>query len=428
MILAIYRAVGTMGGPVIRAFLKARLKRGKEHPGRFGERLGQIVHPRPVGALIWFHGASVGESLSLLPLIGRIREDRPDLSILITTGTVTSAKLMAERLPEDVIHQFVPVDQPSCVQRFYDHWKPDLVLWAESEFWPNLVLEPARRNIPLVLVNGRVSPKAFRSWRRFPWVIRRLLSGFTLCLGQTDTDVDRLRVMGARHVHTVGNLKFAVPPLPVDEAEFAGLQAVTKHRVILLAASTHPGEEEVLWQVHRKLTVEIPNLLTIIVPRHPERGNNIQRTLTSLGAITALRSKAEGVGDETALYIADTMGELGLFYRLSQLVFMGKSFVNMGGQNLLEAARLDCAIFHGPHMWNFAEIVERMTVENAIVSVADGDELVSAVKRVQSDLDERTRLAAAAKAYADNEAGVLEAVLRELAPYLDKVEASHESP
>ena len=427
MIFAVYRAVGILGGPVIRAFLKARLKRGKEHPERFGERLGQITLPRPAGTLIWFHAASVGESLSLLPLIGRIRKDRPKLHILITTGTVTSAKLMAERLPQGVIHQFIPVDQVSCVRRFFDHWKPDLVLWAESEFWPNLVLEPARRNIPLVLINGRVSPKAFRGWKRFPWVIRELLSGFSLCLGQTDTDVERLRAMGARQAHTVGNLKFAVPALPVDDVEFAEVRTATRDRVIFLAASTHPGEEEILWQVHQGLVADIPNLLTIIVPRHPERGAGIRNALSSMGAATALRSKAEDVVRDTDIYIADTMGELGLFYRLSSLVFMGKSFVNMGGQNLLEAARLDCAIFHGPHMWNFSEIVDRMKIKNAIVPVVNGDDLVQAVKRVQHDPDERARLASAAKIYAENEAGVLDAVLTELTPYLDKAETDHES-
>jgi len=427
MIFALYRVAGTLGGPVIRSFLKARLKRGKEHPERFGERLGQISHPRPRGALIWFHAASVGESLSLLPLFERIREDRPNLNILVTTGTVTSAKLMSERLPDGVIHQFIPVDQSSCVQRFFDHWAPDLVLWAESEFWPNLILEPARRNIPLVLINGRVSPKAFRGWKRFPWVIRKLLSGFSLCLGQTDTDVERLRAMGASPAHTVGNLKFAVPPLPVDDAEFSKLQTATRNRVVFLAASTHPREEEILWQVHQGLVADIPNLLTVIVPRHPDRGEDIQNTLSSLGATTALRSKAQDVGDGTQIYVADTMGELGLFYRLSGLVFMGKSFVDMGGQNLLEAARLDCAIFHGPHMWNFAEIVDSMTAEKALVGVADGDDLVRAVKRVQFDPAERARLAAAAKSHAENEAGVLDAVLTELAPYLDKAEARNES-
>jgi 3-deoxy-D-manno-octulosonic-acid transferase len=427
MILGVYRIFGTIGAPLISAFLQNRLKKGKEDPTRFGERLGQPDRPRPSGPLVWLHAASVGESLSLLPLIERIRTDRPALNVLITTGTVTSAKLMGERLPEGAFHQFIPVDRPLYVRRFFDHWKPDLVLWAESEFWPNLVLEPSRRNIPLVLINGRVSPKAFRGWKRFPWVIRELLSGFSLCLGQTETDVERLRDMGARPVHSVGNLKFAVPPLPVNEMDLADLKHKLKDRTLFLAASTHPGEEEVLWQVHRKLISEIPDLLSIIVPRHPERGKDLQSQLAALGATTALRSGGQDIVKQTQIYIADTMGELGLFYRLVNLVFMGKSFVNTGGQNLLEAARLDCAIFHGPFMWNFSEIVESMSALGAAVEVADGDELANALRQIHNQPDEQVRLALAAKTFAEAKAGVLDAVMTELAPYLDTAEAAHES-
>jgi len=426
MIFPLYRAIGTLGGPVIRVFLNRRLKRGKEDPARFNERLGYAGIPRPDGTLVWFHAASVGESLSLLPLIERLQSDRPRLNILITTGTVTSAKLMATRMPSGVIHQFIPVDRPSYVRRFFDHWKPDLVLWAESEFWPNLVMEPARRKIPLVLINGRVSPKAFRGWKRFPWVIRKLLSGFSLCLGQTSIDVERLRDMGAPLVHTVGNLKFSVPPLPVNDDALTSLHASLRDRVVFLAASTHPGEEEILWQVHRDLVQDIPNLLTIIVPRHPDRGADIQNMLSRLGATTAMRSDAQNVGPDTNVYIADTMGELGLFYRLGRLVFIGKSLVNHGGQNPLEAARLECAIFHGPHMWNFTEIVERMTSERALVPVVDGKHLVAELKRIHHDPGELSGLASRAKKFAENEVGVLDAVVQELAPYLDQAEADHE--
>jgi 3-deoxy-D-manno-octulosonic-acid transferase len=427
MMFSLYRGLGTISGPLIEAFLNRRLKRGKEDPERFDERLGISSKPRPEGALVWLHAASVGESLSLLPLIERFRLNRPRLNILITTGTVTSAKLMAERLPDDVIHQFVPVDRALYVKRFFDHWRPDLVLWAESEFWPNLVLEPKRRNIPLVLINGRVSPKSFRGWKRFPWVIRKLLSGFSLCLGQTATDVSRLLDLGAQQARSVGNLKFAVPPLPVQQTDFEALRSTTIGRTVFLAASTHPGEEEELWQANKLLAKDIPNLLTIIVPRHPDRGGDIAASLSSFGAHVALRSKSDNIETDTDIYIADTMGELGLFYRLANLVFMGKSLVNMGGQNLLEAARLDCAIFHGPHMWNFADIVTEMTAENALVGITDADDLAKAVNRIHNDPTELARLANTARSYAEAKADVLDAVVIELDPYLNKTEAAHES-
>jgi len=422
MILGLYRAFGTIGAPLISIYLSRRLARGKEDPARFGERLGQTERPRPRGPLVWFHAASVGESLSLLPLIERMRKDRPEFTLLITTGTVTSAHLMAERLPDGVIHQFVPVDRPLYVRRFFDHWKPDLVLWSESEFWPNLVSEPAKRNIPLVLINGRVSPRAFKGWQRFPGLIRQLLNNFSLCLGQMSIDVERLRALGATEAHSVGNLKFAVPSLPVDKAELTHLRNQFQGRPLWLAASTHPGEEEILLSVHRSLEKDFPSLLTIIVPRHADRGGSIKALLSGLGAKVARRSAGDDVDKSTEVYIADTMGELGLFYRLADFVFMGKSFVDLGGQNLLEAARLDCAIFYGPYMWNFAEIVERMEEAGATVPVVDGPGLADALRILMKVPEEQARLALAAKAFAEAEADVIDAVMGELDPYLDRVQ------
>jgi len=420
MILGLYRILGTIGAPFISAYLSRRLARGKEDPARFAERLGQSELTRPESPLVWFHAASVGESLSLLPLIERMGKDRPDYNILITTGTVTSAKLMAERLPDGVVHQFVPVDRPLYVRRFFDHWRPDLVLWSESEFWPNLISEPKKRNIPIVLINGRISPRAFKGWQRYPGLIRQLLSNFSLCLGQMDTDVERLRALGAPDVRSVGNLKFAVPSLPFDETELKRLQGQFRGRPLWLAASTHPGEEEILLRVHRSLAKEFKGLITIVVPRHADRGGSIAALLSGSGAKVARRSMDEDVNETTEIYIADTMGELGLFYRLVDIVFMGKSFVDLGGQNLLEAARLDCVIFYGPHMWNFAEIVERMEVAGATVPVADGPELANALAVLMKVPEEQARLALAARTFAEAEAGVLDAVMAELDPYLDK--------
>ena len=230
MILSLYRCFGTLGGPLISLYLKKRKRLGKEDPLRFDERLGRASRARPEGALVWLHAASVGESLSLLPLIERLRDTCPAVTCLITTGTVTSAKLLAERLPDGVLHQYVPVDRPQYVRQFFDHWRPDLVLWSESDFWPNLVSEPARRGIPLILVNGRISPKSFRGWRRFPGVIRSLLGGFSLWLGQTETDAERLRQLGAPIVRCVGNLKFAVKPLPAKDADLAPLKQALSSR------------------------------------------------------------------------------------------------------------------------------------------------------------------------------------------------------
>lgn len=419
--LSLYRVATVLGTPLIRLYLAARMAHGKEDRARFGERLGRPSLPRLDGPLVWAHAASIGESLSMVPLVERLLRERPGLRILFTTGTVTSAEMMAERLPEGAFHQYVPVDRLSYVRGFLDYWRPDLVLWAESEFWPNLVTEPAARGMPVVLVNGRVSPRSFAGWRRAPGLIGRLLGGFALCLGQAEIDAERLRRLGAGNAKSVGNLKFAAPPLPADRKALDFLSATLDERPRWLAASTHPGEEIVVASVHRCLTANHPDLLTIIVPRHPERGAAIAETLRADGHSVALRSAGETIGAATDIYLADTLGELGLFFRLADVVFMGKSLVPLGGQNPIEPARLGCALIHGPHMANFEDMVARMKEIGAAEEVADEAALAVAVAHFLDDADRRRRIIEAARAFADGEVHVLDSVMEELAPFLDSL-------
>jgi 3-deoxy-D-manno-octulosonic-acid transferase len=417
--LGLYRALTTWGGPLIQVYLGRRLKAGKEDPHRFNERLGIAAMPRPDGRLIWLHGASVGEAMSLLVLIDRLRRTVPQASILVTTGTVTSARLLSERLPQGAVHQYVPVDRIAYVRRFLDHWRPDLALWAESEFWPNLISETARRGTPLILVNGRISPSSLKGWSRAPKFIASLLGGFRLCLGQTEGDAERLRILGAADARSVGNLKFAAEPLPADDAALAELRAATEGRPLWLAASTWSGEEDIAWQAHRRLAGAHPGLLTIVVPRHPTRGAEIADHLKAQGARVKRRAAGELPDAATDLYVADTMGELGLFFTLAPIVFMGKSLTSDGGQNLLEPARLDCAILHGPQMTNFQEMSARMDDGGAALPVADAASLGDAVGRLLADPSETKALADRAQAFARAEAGVIDHLMTELAPYLD---------
>lgn len=415
-LLGIYRAASTLGAPAIDYYLRRRMARGKEDSARFHERLGQPVMNRPEGSLIWLHAASIGESLSMLPLIQKLLDSHDGWRIMVTTGTVTSAALMAERLPEGAFHQYVPVDRLAFVKRFLDHWRPNLALWSESEFWPNMIVETAARRIPLVLVNGRVSPESFRGWSRWRGLSRRILGGFDLCLAQGEDDAERLRRLGAGNVKCVGNLKFAGRDLPADATELEALRTAFAERPRWLAASTHPGEEEIVWQAHQTIRNAAPALLTVIVPRHPERGPEVAQKLTDAGARVARRRAAEAISPDTDVYIADSLGELGLFFRLSDIVFMGKSLVNLGGQNPLEAARLDCALLFGPHMWNFPDIAERLIESGGGETVADGAALAAAVERLLCDGTERQARAAAD--FATAEGGVLDAIMAELAPYL----------
>ncbi len=419
MMLSLYRLVSDGGAPLIRLYLWLRKARGKEDEARFGERLGFPGRERPKGALCWAHAASVGESLSLLPLIARLITERPGLNVLLSTGTVTSARLMADRLPAGAFHQYIPVDRIAYVRRFLDHWRPDVALWAESEFWPNLLVETSARNIPLILVNGRISPRSFSGWQRFGGLIEEVLGKFDLCLGQSEADAERLRHLGARNAKSVGNLKFSVPPLPVEDRELATLQGTLDGRPRWLAASTHPGEEDMAAGVHRRLAGTHPGLLTVIVPRHPDRGQDIAARLRGQGLAVSRRSVGDTIEPETDIYLADTMGEMGLFFRLVGIVFMGKSLVPLGGQNPLEAARLDCAIVHGPHMMNFEDIAAHMDKDGAAIEVEDEKTLGDTIQRLLGDEAERDRMAAAAGDLAAAEAGVLDAVLGELKPFLD---------
>ncbi|MSO84535.1 MAG: 3-deoxy-D-manno-octulosonic acid transferase [Rhodospirillales bacterium] len=420
MMLGLYRAATHLLGPIAHLYLASRLAQGKEDRARFAERLGQPARGRPEGRLVWVHSASVGESLSILPLVARIVETaaRPT-QVLVTTGTVTSARLMGERLASGAFHQFSPVDLPGPVRAFLDHWRPDAAVWVESEFWPNLLSETHARKIPTALVQGRVSNRSLATWRFAPGLIRALLDGFSVCLGQSAEDALRLGQLGARAPRCVGNLKFAAPPLPANESELARLRAAFGNRPVWFAASTHPGEEEMIAKTHRALAGRHPGLLTVIAPRHPERGEDVAARLNGLGFRLARRSAGEPPGPSVEIYLADTLGELGLFYRLARAAFIGKSLVPQGGQNPFEAARLGCPILFGPHMTNFVEVAERLTGAGAAVAVANTAELAMTLDRILGDAHTLARMARAGADLANAESGTLDAVLAALAPLLD---------
>jgi 3-deoxy-D-manno-octulosonic-acid transferase len=416
----------TLALPLIRLYLARRRAQGKEDAARFGERLGCAGRTRPEGPLIWLHAASVGEALSILELTERVLGDYREVSLLVTTGTVTSARLLAERLPPGAIHQYVPVDRPAWARRFLDHWRPDIALWVESEFWPNLIIETQARAIPMIVLNGRMSSRSFAAWRRWPGLFRPLLGGFALCLAQDEDEAKRLRALGAPSVKAPGNLKFASPPLPVDEAEADRLSHSIGARPLWLAASTHAGEEEIIVEAHRRIAPAHRGLLSVIVPRHPGRGREIAATLERAGMRGALRSRDDAIAPETEIYIADTLGELGLFYRLCPVAFIGGSLIPHGGQNLLEPARLDCAVIHGPSMENFRAVVEEMTAARAIIEAGNAGDIADAVAALLDDEAARAARVEAARRIATTKYGVIDAVMAELGPFIEAlgIEAS----
>lgn len=414
--LMIYRLVSRAAAPFAPILLARRAKRGKEHRQRLAERRGESRITRPDGPLIWLHGASVGELASVLPLIERIRAR--GIPILVTTGTVTSGDLAEQRLPRGVVHQFIPVDVPRFVGRFLDHWRPDLALFVESDLWPNMIIEASDRGVPMVLVNGRLSEDSFRRWRRLPNSIANLLQRLDLCLTGTAPDAMRFGELGAPQVFTTGNLKLDVPAPPADPTALAALQDAIGDRPVIAAASTHAGEEELLLAAHSRLRANFHGLLTLIAPRHPARGADIAAMAAAAGLSVALRSRGELPNRNTDIYVADTVGELGLLYRVAPAVFIGGSLVKHGGQNPIEAAKLGSAILHGPYVWNFGEIYAALDDAHGAEPVAGPDRLVAHLAAWLGDPDACARVADAGHTVVKTLGGALDRTLAALDPYL----------
>ncbi|BAI71279.1 3-deoxy-D-manno-octulosonic-acid transferase [Azospirillum sp. B510] len=419
MLHSLYRGLTSVAGPAVRFYLDRRRAVGKEDPARQPERLGTASRVRPDGPLAWVHAASVGEANSVLVLIGRLLDEAPDLTVLMTTGTVTSAELMGRRLPARAIHQYVPVDLPDAVDRFLDHWRPDAVLWTESEIWPNLLSGIRDRSIPAALVNARMSERSFSRWRNAPGLIGGLLSTFQVTLAQTEGDADRLRRLGATGVASVGNLKFSAEPPPAAADAMDPLRAALAGRPVWLLASSHPGEDGIAAAVHAALAPALPGLLTVIAPRHAHRGDAIAELMRARGLPVRQRTAGHLLpGPEHAVYVADTMGELGLFYRAAPVVCMGGSFIPHGGQNPVEPAQLGCAVLYGPHMFNFGEITHMLEAAGGALPVADGDALIRETRRLLTDDRARDRVVAgAARVTADNRR-IIDRALSALAPVL----------
>jgi len=416
MTLRMYQRLASGLVPLAPALIKRRLKQGKEDPARVGERRGLSRDVRPHGPLVWIHGASVGEVLAAAALIERLRD--LNLRILLTSGTVTSAAVAAKRFPPDVIHQYVPYDSPRYVARFLDHWKPSLALFIESDLWPNLILAGATRRVPMVLINGRMSPRSFPRWQRMYGTISALLSRFDICLAQSKTDAERFSALGGRDVLTTGNLKLDVPAPPADPAKLERLMAMTRGRPIIVAASTHPGEDEMLVAAHRSLVGFFPQLLTVIVPRHPDRGNAVAAIVAGAGLRFKQRSREELPAASTDIYIADTLGELGLFYRLAGIVFMGGSLVEHGGQNPIEAVKLGAAIVHGPHVFNFSEVFAALDEAGGARRADSQETLVKQLGQLLANPATRDAQVAASEQVVEQLGGALERTLAALEPYL----------
>jgi 3-deoxy-D-manno-octulosonic-acid transferase len=414
--LKAYRMATRLAQPAAGLILGHRLKKGKEDPARLGERKGVPGRKRPEGRLVWIHGASVGETISMTPVVERLMAR--GYTVLVTSGTVTSARVMAERLPAASIHQFIPLDAPGFMRRFLRYWRPDVGLIAESELWPNMLIEAGKADIPLMLLNGRMSERSYARWSRQPAMARALLSRFDVVMAQSRLDGERYSRLGAPRIALGGNLKYDVSPPPADPATLALLEGATGGRPIWIAASTHPGEDEFVIDAHRRVAERLPKLLTILAPRHPQRGPDIEALARSMGVATGRRSLGDVPDSAVDLYVADTVGELGLFYRLAPIAYLGGSLVPHGGQNPIEPAKLGAAILHGPHVHNFTDVYASLDEKGGAVKTPDAGALAGQVLHWLSHPAEARRAGRQAGQIVGELAGAADRVMTALDPLL----------
>jgi 3-deoxy-D-manno-octulosonic-acid transferase len=414
--LLIYSFLTSAGRPLVPLFLWARIARGKEDVARVDERRGMATHARPEGRSVWMHGASIGECLSLLPCMEEFVAR--GFHIVVTSGSVGSARVLGERLPAGALHQFFPLDVYQYALRFLDHWQPEIVLVAESEIWPNIFRAIRKRRFLLVLVNARLSPTSFERWRRARKAAADVFGSIDLCLVQTKEDGERFAALGTKRVRLVGNMKFDATPPPADPAELSDLSGRIGARPAWAAVSTHHGEEEIVADAHLTLRSQFPALLTIIAPRHPRRADAVAQMLVGKGLRLARRSHGTSVDNDTDIYLADTLGETGLIYRLCKLAFIGRSLTAKGGQNPIEAAKLNCAILHGPHVGNFREVYAALAAGEGAFVVEDRQTLSNAVAWLLSDAQALRRTARNAAHIAEEQSGATARVMQAIAPYL----------
>ncbi len=409
-LFAAYGLATRVLAPIAFRKVAAKLRAYGLPDARVGERKGRASLPRPKARLIWFHAASVGESLSILTLINRLGELDPTLEFLITSGTPTSAELIEKRMPPRCRHQFPPLDHPAYVRRFLAHWKPDLAVLVESELWPNLIVQTRAAGCPLVLLNARLSAKSVASWQKRRDTAAFLLSQFSQFITQNQKTADNLRAIGAPadRIRPGSNLKALAAPPQVDADLLTQAQSDIGTRPIWIASSTHEGEEEPVITAHQRLLKNHPTLCLVLIPRHPERGDTVEQMLRDAGLSTARRSHGENATEQTQVYLADTLGETGTWYALSPLVFLGGSLLEIGGHNPFEPAHHGCAVATGPGTFNFAETYDDMIADGAACEIQDADTLAAQIDNWLNDAVALSKACTAARTFISHQSDLLD--------------------
>ncbi|WP_370675298.1 3-deoxy-D-manno-octulosonic acid transferase [Pleomorphomonas sp. PLEO] len=419
VLLSTWIALTRLAGPVGAVIVGVRRHRGKEDPARSAERLGHPSVTRPEGPLVWVHAVSVGEAMAAMPVIDRLIAEGK--GVLVTTVTTTSAALVAHRLRPGLIHQFAPLDLAGPVDRFLAHWRPDLAVFVESEIWPVAIGRLADHGIPLVVANARLSPRSFRGWQRAAPAARAVFRRMSLVLAQTDDDGARFSGLGAPKVSTFGNIKFDAGLPDVGLADLDALKEGIGERPVVLAASTHPGEDEVVLTAFLKIKENRPETLLVIVPRHPVRGGDIALLSGAAGLATRRRTAGELPDATTEVYVADTLGELGAFFSLADVVLMAGTFIDgIGGHNLIEPARLGAAVISGPHFSNWLDIYHAFIDAGGLRIVHSSDELAEATLSLIDDPALRIVQAKAGERVVSGSAGAVAQTIEAITPMIGK--------
>lgn len=411
-LLTFYRALTGISGPALKIYLNKRLQRGKEDPQRLRERFGEASLPRPSGKLLWIHSASNGEILSILPMVPILLAKKPDWNILMTAGTRSARdsfdKQAANFPPGRVIHQFIPVDHPSWVHKFMNHWHPDAVIWMESELWPNLLHAIRKRNLPAVLLNARMRPNTVKRWRSLTSAVREMLSTFCTVFVMAKNFAPIYQEFGARQIEYFGNLKIDKPPLAVDTAALQELKTMIGNRPCISAIATHPTDEALFAETYQKLKAEHPTLLGLIALKHPSRGEDVRAELATMGLNVSLRSTGDAITPETAIYIADTFGEMGLWYNLAPFGLIGGSVFPFGGQNPYEGIHFGFVAIYGPYMFNFPDTTAILEENDISVLIDDKSKLYEAMKYLLDHPDVLSRKQETAKRVATESTHIIE--------------------
>ncbi|WP_298846718.1 3-deoxy-D-manno-octulosonic acid transferase [uncultured Ruegeria sp.] len=416
-----YCALTSLAAPLVWRTVRKKLEAADIPVERQQERLGYASLPRPKGRLIWFHAASVGESLSVLSLIKRLANHLPETEFLITSGTPTSAALIEKRLPPRARHQYPPLDIASPVRRFLNHWQPDGGIFVESEIWPRLVVESANRDIPLALLNARLSDKSVDGWKKRPRTARFILEKFRLFLTQNNKTATDLKAMGAPadRVQPGTNLKAMSDPLPVDQNTLEDIRTQIDQRPVWIASSTHAGEEESVLAAHNLLLKRWPNLLLLLIPRHPERRGDVAKLLNGSYLNASFRSEESLIKNDTQVYVADTLGETGTWYALCPIVFLGGSLKKIGGHNPFEPAQAGAAVITGPGYFNFAETFVPLITSGGALEVQTTRDLAAAVELWLADDRALSQARDAAKSCVNTQKDALDTVIDTLCTALD---------